>query len=712
MDITNKLLCSKNISRNLLIRQRLAVKMARQILLEYPDRAKTIGGKWSIYRKLRGVMLADEVGMGKTYEALALASFLYLRTTKSRRNKFRVLILAAPAIQSKWQWCSEQKSALKDCSNICPPDCLRRDKKNNKQCSAESGPEDYDIGNFLKYLKVGKRQPDVVRLFSTLAQNKIKSKRDWMGRKIRENQQAVFMAGLQTFEKPKGKNNNIHFPKSHGTLYLKENYFDLIIADEAHIARTGKEDETDGQESKIALRKIKALLNHHPKAKLILLTATPFQNHVGELCRLLELLEYGSPEHGSDNGESVIKIITDGLKKSKKDYDEQVNDLKNTDSDFHKFYKDFYIQSDLDIDDDPKTNKRPEQLKDKRKRRLEGLDDYLRDVIIRNRKDQVENKLEEVNIIDDAPAAALQYLLLRDFINPQDPEADNKARTNPPMFLSELVSSEEALLKSLSKKNSSNAADFKAKVKCCKETGKSLCELKKQRLLMLLNKVENEKKRKKKPVVTIFCYYEKTIEMLENFLDKKFCVCVFTGKNPKLKNRTKRLECIRGKAKIAEKTKKIFVLLVSQVGNEGLDFDDFSNTVIHYDGHFNPAVIDQRNGRVYRNETKKEDIKSYRLQLSDTYDERITNIEMEKRKLKDFYLGDKSLEKLLDLTAKGSNGQTKKAIREIWKNFTIDLRPKESLLLKNSAAIKSSKRVARTAIKCKLPKCYGFTMIP
>ena len=42
------------------------------------------------------------------------------------------------------------------------------------------------------------------------------------------------------------------------------------------------------------------------------------------------------------------------------------------------------------------------------------------------------------------------------------------------------------------------------------------------------------------------------------------------------------------------------VFLVSQVGNEGLDFDKFSDTVIHFDGHYNPAVIDQRNGRVYR----------------------------------------------------------------------------------------------------------------
>jgi ERCC4-related helicase len=51
----------------------------------------------------RGVVLADEVGFGKTYEALAVASLLAERARQARKPFERVLILCKSSLLEKWQ---------------------------------------------------------------------------------------------------------------------------------------------------------------------------------------------------------------------------------------------------------------------------------------------------------------------------------------------------------------------------------------------------------------------------------------------------------------------------------------------------------------------------------------------------------------------------------------------------------------------------------
>jgi hypothetical protein len=119
--------------------------------------------------------------------------------------------------------------------------------------------------------------------------------------------------------------------------------------------------------------------------------------------------------------------------------------------------------------------------------------------------------------------------------------------------------------------------------------------------------------------------------------------------------------------------------LVSQVGNEGLDFDKFSNTIIHFDGHYNPAVIDQRNGRIYRGTNTARSIKVKHILLDSTYDQRIKFIESEKRKMKDFYLGDASLDQLFEKTAMQDPKKKKELLNKL--RFIIDLEPKRKWLL-------------------------------
>jgi SNF2 family DNA or RNA helicase len=51
----------------------------------------------------RGVVLADEVGFGKTYEALAVVSHLCAHARRRRRSFERALVLCKPALVRKWE---------------------------------------------------------------------------------------------------------------------------------------------------------------------------------------------------------------------------------------------------------------------------------------------------------------------------------------------------------------------------------------------------------------------------------------------------------------------------------------------------------------------------------------------------------------------------------------------------------------------------------
>ncbi len=85
---------------------------------------------------------------------------------------------------------------------------------------------------------------------------------------------------------------------------------------------------------------------------------------------------------------------------------------------------------------------------------------------------------------------------------------------------------------------------------------------------------------------------------------------------------------------------------------------------------------------MYRRANKQKDISVYHLILRDTYDQRIKFIEEEKKRLKDFYLGDGNLEqlfqKILNLEQDEKKSKLKKLLR-----FTIDLEAKEKYLLPN-----------------------------
>lgn len=176
-----------------------------------------------------------------------------------------------------------------------------------------------------------------------------------------------------------------------------------------------------------------------------------------------------------------------------------------------------------------------------------------------------------------------------------------------------------------------------------------------------------------KKVVTVFCRFIPTLDRLEKDLAACYEIIRLDG-TIKVGDRKKKLEELKKKAH------KPIVFLVSQVGNEGLDFDAFCNTVIHFDGHYNPAVIDQRNGRVYRGSNKFEDITVKQILLEATYDQRIKFIEQEKRKMKNFYLGDSDLEQIFEKILKENQKLKKEHLKKLVA-FTINLEPHKGYLI-------------------------------
>ena len=90
-----------------------------------------------------------------------------------------------------------------------------------------------------------------------------------------------------------------------------------------------------------------------------------------------------------------------------------------------------------------------------------------------------------------------------------------------------------------------------------------------------------------------------------------------------------------------------FVLLVSQAGEEGMDFQEQCRYVIHYDLEWNPARMEQREGRVDRTGWGREsegDIDVRFLILKGTYEERIFHTVMRRDQWFQILIGSKRKE--------------------------------------------------------------------
>jgi superfamily II DNA or RNA helicase len=633
--ITDKILNNKNAVQS----QRLAVCMAWQILNDYPNRQKP--KEWQIYNNLRGVMLADEVGGGKTFETLAVISKALLEETSNHHSKdrFRVLIIANPSIRSKWEWREDESLTFEDFySENYEPKC--------------------DIAKFIKQTNLNK--PTTQKLFTFFSSQVFISKKvDWQG--LEKSRQGIWLTSFQSLPTTEGFSRNSAFKKGYRQKELfPNNFFDYIIVDEAHSLKSGSKDvdeaiKLDGS----AVRKIYAVINSSPQSKVLLLTATPFQNDKSELKHLLQLLEK-SDEYG------VTDLISDAIDELEKQFfnlkteEFSIDKIKSLSKNFNHDINAFWNEAEED------RYKRPAELKNGNDSR-DGLDDFMRDIMIRNTKEPLHIKPVIAQLSE---AEKFQYLLYRDLIKTSEEESQ--------MFstkLSQMVSSRESFIKSNINAEKNNEIENLFK-------GNLVFEAKYNKLL---ETIENIELSNNKNVISVFVSWLETVDILKVRLEKKYKIYTLTGDTP-TDERSQKLENIK---KENEKTNKKIILIVSRVGNEGLDFDKFSNRIIHYDNNFNPAVIDQRNGRVYRGSNigtkgKKvtaNDIEVYQLFIEESYDQRILFIEQEKRKMKNFYLGDGSLQKILEKTIEKNNLAEEKEILKIIDSIKIDLTPSKKYIL-------------------------------
>lgn len=640
--------------------QRLASCMAWQILYDYPTRQKP--SEWKIYNNLRGVMLADEVGGGKTFETLAIISKAILERTSKQHSKdrFRVLIIANPSIRSKWEWMTKD-----DIKNGVDLDY----KKFN---DIEYAPNT-DIQRFIKQTRIDEvniknastQKAPTEKLFDFFGnQSSVSKKRNWL--ELDKFRQGIWLTSFSSIPRTNGSGIDSKFIQDRRRKdVFPRNFFDWIIVDEAHSLKGSFNDmEESIKWNGTAVSKIFAVINGNPNSKLLLLTATPFQNSKYELQQLLKMLENPSSRK---NPQSITNLIADGINALEKEIfnlDEgeiSVENLKQLSKNFNDD-----INTLLKYQEEEKI-KRPAELK-KGNTSEEGLDDFLRDIMIRNTKEALPIKPVIAKLNE---AEKFQYLLYRDLIKTTEEESQ--------MFstkLSQLVSSRDSFTKSNINptQNSHIEKIFK---------GNLVFEAKYKKLL---ETIENIKISKTKNVITVFVSWLETVATLESKLKKnKYEVHKLTGQD-KTDDRAKKLADIK---KANDNAKQKIILLASRVGNEGLDFDGFSNRVIHYDNNFNPAIIDQRNGRVYRGSNIKtsrkkvvaNDIEIYQLFIDESYDQRILFIEQEKRKMKNFYLGDGSLQKVLEKTIEKNNLKQEQEILDIIDKIRIDLTPHKKYIL-------------------------------
>lgn len=134
--------------------------------------------------------------------------------------------------------------------------------------------------------------------------------------------------------------------------------------------------------------------------------------------------------------------------------------------------------------------------------------------------------------------------------------------------------------------------------------------------------------------IIVFSYFKKTLEYLYHQLARrgyeKRAVMIHGDIHPKI--REKAVERFRDNAQIE-------LLLSSEVGSEGLDFQ-FCNVMFNYDLPWNPMKVEQRIGRLDRYGQENDKILIYNFSIANTIDQIILHRLYERINLFEKYLGD------------------------------------------------------------------------
>jgi superfamily II DNA/RNA helicase len=88
-----------------------------------------------------------------------------------------------------------------------------------------------------------------------------------------------------------------------------------------------------------------------------------------------------------------------------------------------------------------------------------------------------------------------------------------------------------------------------------------------------------------------------------------------------------------------------WILVATNVGSEGIDLQTYSRHLVHFDLEWNPARMEQREGRIDRfGRALKEPSQIYYLLVKDTYDERMFHQYLARQRWHAVLLGRKALQ--------------------------------------------------------------------
>lgn len=194
-------------------------------------------------------LLADEVGMGKTFQALAVMTYFFKEAKSKKKNNFKVLVIT-PRKEVLNQWKEEEYNEFREKHLL---DDKEKDLPENNEENI------HEVWNFQNGLL--RKNSDIKIVFAKSTSFSTKENMD-------ENRKSNLLNDIKQF--------------------------DLIVVDEAHKFRnydnSSKDSKKIKEEDSEIIKTAKMIFkNIKQDAKILLMTATPLHSRIGDFKRVVDL---------------------------------------------------------------------------------------------------------------------------------------------------------------------------------------------------------------------------------------------------------------------------------------------------------------------------------------------------------------------------------------------------------------------------------------
>jgi len=687
----------------------------------------------AIERCRRGIMLADDVGKGKTYEALAILA--YIRKYEPTKRVL-VLLPSLRLLNEKWLnigcqrrrekrdlLCLGRKTepVLENEYLVKPagrPHCVRP----GSACPACRHRLNLDcegaLPAFFRSSKSLLKKPGLFKPSDICVQRGRRRIEDMNGTERARNFRVLFTT-FGYARRPSRRHK--------ATIVQRRGYWDYIVVEECHHLRYRDHGRW---------KTLDELRRQNRDARFIFLTATPYQinaadeivnilsfldyryedvrnsvngQDIGGYCRLLEEELQSDDEHGRPREltleqeqkwapfiqrtkKSLVAQIDIGLRRLQARYDRALDEgnLKQLRETVEKLYH----WSDLDHDDMPGTNYLTTSPREQ-----QGLDDYLRQFMIRSEKKRLKAPEKPIRPTElDEPAArrlppSLSYLRVREYLSLRGRMQGNTIAQGFRML--QYCSGDEVM-----KGYMGRCSSRRHKQELDVLLRKARLPLKRNALVGVLRR-DVWKTFPFSDKIVVFCRHhgvkpvirsavqERLKEIEEEHRGSIKSACRSKRRIPRekwewahmlvgrkgLRKRGIAVDCNSDARRGFNRQDSLpLMLIVTGAHSEGVDMEKGKCTkAVHFEMHWNPAVIEQREGRIYRGSqiANQREFRLWALVIPETLEQRMYETCRKRARLKDFLLGNQALDKLLD------NEQAFKGIVEDRRSFRVNLDPIE-----------------------------------